>query len=325
MQAKGGIAIIVVLLLIGAGFFFMQNKAAVTQTDEAPAVSAANEAPAAGTAMEAVAETDAEPQPWNATAAAAVEPTAAADAASTETAPASETATEETEAAAAGEAPAADETAAAPAATEAQSTPAPAAEESESLLAAPKSLEVDVQDAMLDRVLGNLDAPITIIEYASMTCPHCAHFHTTMLPDVKRELLATGKAKLVFRDYPLDKYALMASMMARCAPEGKYFDLIEVIFRNQERWMKSDNPTKALAQLGNLAGMENEYIAACMQNAELQSAILAGQQEAGRLYQVRSTPTFVFNTQKNDNVKSLSGIETAKEIIDTANKLLNMR
>ena len=71
--------------------------------------------------------------------------------------------------------------------------------------------------------------------------------------------------------------------------------------------------------------MDNEYIAACMQNAELQSAILAGQQEAGRLYQVRSTPSFVFNMQKNDNVKSLSGVETAKEIIDTANKLLNMR
>lgn len=338
MQAKGGIAIIVVLLLIGAGFFFMQNKAVTTPAaDDASAVTAAIETPAtAADAPDAATETetadaatDAEPQPWNATASAtnssageetAAEPETAADtdAAGTEIVPAA-TEDHSTDAAEpAGTATTESAAAETPAA-------APAAQESESLLAAPKSLEVDVQDAMLDRVLGNLDAPITIIEYASMTCPHCAHFHTNMLPEIKRELLATGKAKLVFRDYPLDKYALMAAMMARCAPEGKYFDLIEVIFRNQERWMKSDNPTQALAQLGNLAGLDNEYIAACMQNAELQNAILADQQEASRLYQVRSTPSFVFNTQKNDNVKSLSGVETAKEIIDTANKLLNMR
>ena len=326
MQAKGGIAIIVVLLLIGAGFFFMQDKATVTPTEDAPVAMTGIEPPAADAADAAATETaevqpDSEPQPWNATAP-ALEP-AAGEAAAAEATP--EAAPEIVEAEAAATTAETTEEAA-PVAAEAEVIPAPAAEEeSGSLLAAPKSLEVDVPDAMLDRVLGNLDAPITIIEYASMTCPHCANFHTTMLPDIKRELLATGKAKLIFRDYPLDKYALMASMMARCAPEGKYFDLIEVIFRNQERWMKSDNPTKALAQLGNLAGMDNDYIAACMQNAELQSAILAEQQEAGRLYQVRSTPSFIFNTQKNDNVKSLSGVETAKEINDAANKLLNMR
>jgi len=308
MQAKGGIAIIVVLLLIGAGFFFMQNKAATTPAAEAPVVTAAASLDETGTAATETAESTDTAMTASDTesfAAAEIEPAANEEAA----------AMEEPAATAAEDAGTADEKAEA----------APAAAESENLLAAPKSLEIDVPDAMLDRVLGNLDAPITIIEYASMTCPHCAHFHNALLPEVKRELLATGKAKLVFRDYPLDKYALMAAMMARCAPEGKYFDLVEVIFRNQERWMKSDNPLQALAKLGNLAGMDDEYIAACMQNAELQSAVLANQQEANRLYQVRSTPSFVFNTQKNDNVKSLSGVESAREIIETANKLLNMR
>jgi protein-disulfide isomerase len=318
MQVKGGIAIIVVLLLIGAGFFFMQNKAATTTAEQTPAVTAAMEAvtEAENETSEtiAAADTNTEPKAWNATAP-AIEPAAGEDGAVAE-----DTAPEE-EATTAAEAPATETTAD----EKAEATPAPAVAESESLLAAPKSLEIDVQDAMLDRVLGNLDAPITIIEYASMTCGHCAHFHNTMLPDIKRELLATGKAKLVFRDYPLDKYAMMAGMMARCAPEGKYFDLVEVIFRNQERWMKSDNPLQALAKLGNLAGMDDEYIAACMQNEELRSAIAAGQMEATQLYRVRSTPSFVFNTKKNDNVQSLSGVESASEIIDVANKLINMR
>jgi len=318
MQVKGGIAILVVLLLLGAGFFFMQNKSATAPAAEQPP------------AVTAQATDTAAPE----TAAAASTETAEATAGSTDDADSALSAAEaipaaEIEPAAQEDSAAAEAETAAPAADEAATAEtaeaAPAATESENLLAPPKSLEIDVADAMLDRVLGNLDAPITIIEYASMTCPHCAHFHNTMLSDVKRELLATGKAKLVFRDYPLDKYALMAAMMARCAPEGKYFDLVEVIFRNQDRWMKSENPLEALAKLGNLAGMDDEYIAACMQNAELQSAVLAGQQEATRLYRVRSTPSFVFNTQKNENVKSLSGVQSAREIIDTANKLLNMR
>lgn len=298
MQAKGGIAIIVVLLLIGAGIFFMQDKTVTSPASENVMIS------------EVVEDT----------------PSQTTDMAATEAPTETETATEHSSMEpAAGDADvAAEEVVANAVETEAPAQTAVPAQ-TESLLAAPKSLTIDVQDAMLDRILGNLDAPITIIEYASMTCPHCAHFHNTMLNDVKRELLITGKAKLIFRDYPLDKYAMSAAMMARCAPEGKYFDLLEVIFRNQDRWMKADSPLQALAKLGNLAGMDDEYIAACMQNAELRNALAANQMEGQRLYQVRSTPTFVFNTQKNENVKSLSGVDTSQEIIDTANKLINMR
>lgn len=309
MQAKGGIAIIVVLLLIGAGIFFMQNNTVTAPASETVVSEVTETTTTEPTEMAA---TEKEPSAWE-PAAGDTETTAA-----TETA-AEETATEATETTSADTV--VEEAVAAESAAPAQ-TAAPA---QESLLAQPKSLVIDVQDAMLDRVLGNLDAPITIIEYASMTCPHCAHFHNTMLSDVKRELLIEGKAKLVFRDYPLDKYAMSAAMMARCAPDGKYFDLVEVIFRNQDRWMKADSPLQALAKLGNLAGMDDEYIAACMQNAELRNAIAANQMEGQRLYQVRSTPTFIFNTQKNDNVKSLSGVDNSKEIIDTTNKLLNMR
>lgn len=310
MKGKGSIAIIVVLLVIGAGAFLMtrpavEQSAPATQTaaveatteDIADMAEIAEIEPAA-TEEEVVASDNTE-DATTAEAIPAVTPT------ETETeAPATEAASSDI-----------------PPATETATT-----ENSEgSLLASPKKLTVDVRAAMADRVLGNMDAPVTIIEYASMTCPHCANFHNTMMSEVKRELLATGKARLIFRDYPLDQFALRAAMMARCAPEDKYFDLVEVIFRNQERWTKSENTLKSLAQLGNLAGMDDEFIAACMQNAELESAVLAGLREGQSLYRIKSTPSFVFNTQKNENVKMITGIDNPTEMIETVNKLLNMR
>ena len=199
------------------------------------------------------------------------------------------------------------------------------ADEVESLLSAPKVLTVNILRALDDRVIGRDDAPVTIIEYASLTCPHCAKFHNTILPAVKRELIDTGKARMIFRDYPIDTHVLRAAMMARCAPNEKYFDLIEVLFRNQDKWTKSDNPTRALAQYGNLAGMDDEFIAACMTNAELEGALLKRQRDAQTLYRVRSTPTFIFNLRGQENVRQLVGPDNAPQVIETVNKLLGMR
>ena len=308
MKGKGSIAIIVVLLVIGAGAFLM-TRPAVEQSAPATQTAAVEATTENATDMAEIAE---------------IEPAATEE---------EVVASDNTEDATTAEAiPAVPPTETEAPATEAASSDIPPATETAttensegSLLASPKKLTVDVRSAMADRVLGNMDAPVTIIEYASMTCPHCANFHNTMMSEVKRELLATGKARLIFRDYPLDKFALYAAMMARCAPEDKYFDLVEVIFRNQERWTKSENTLKSLAQLGNLAGMDDEFIAACMQNAELESAVLAGLREGQSLYRIKSTPSFVFNTQKNENVKMITGIDNPTEMIETVKKLLNMR
>lgn len=217
---------------------------------------------------------------------------------------------------------------AAPAATDntaADAAPRTAdAAETESLLAAPKALTVNILRATDDRAIGRADAPVTIIEYASLTCPHCRKFHTEVLPTVKRELIDTGKARIIYRDYPIDNYALKAAMMARCAPNEKYFDLIEVLFQNQEKWTKSDNPLKAIAQYGNLAGMDDEFIASCMTNAELESALLKRQQDGRTLYKVMATPTLVFNLRQSENVQQLVGPEDPRQVTDVVNKLLNM-
>jgi len=152
-----------------------------------------------------------------------------------------------------------------------------------------------VKKAMEDRVMGKKDAPVTIIEYGSLTCPHCANFTKEIFPSVKEKLIDTGKAKFIFRDFPLDKFALKAAMMARCVASDKYFNMIEVIFNNQTRWATAKDPIKALSQLASLAGMNGKDFKACVSNKELENAILKNMQAAQKKYSLKATPSFLFN------------------------------
>lgn len=197
-------------------------------------------------------------------------------------------------------------------ATEAAAEPGTVTEGS--LLANPPGLDIDVPKAMEERVLGNPDAPVTIIEYASMTCPHCAHFHREYFADVKARLIDTGKARFIFREFPLDDTAMRASMMARCADHDKFFDLVEVIFRNQDRWIKSDDPKQALQQYGALAGMDENYIKLCMGNAELENAMLRSINEGQKRYSIQQTPTFIFNSGA-DRLSGAQPVEKFEEIV----------
>lgn len=178
-------------------------------------------------------------------------------------------------------------------------------------------MTAEVAAAMKDRVLGSETAPITIIEYASMTCSHCAHFATKLLPEVKKRLIDTGKAKLIFRDYPLDQFAMKAAMMARCVPTDQYFNIVEVIFSNQERWSDSKDPMEGLAQLGTLAGLDAETFKNCTENKAVETAILNGVKEAQTRYEIKSTPSFIFN----DGAEKISGAQPADKFEEIVNKL----
>ncbi len=154
--------------------------------------------------------------------------------------------------------------------------------------------KIDLVAATTDRVLGDPNAPVTIYEYASLTCSHCAAFHKFGLPTIKKELIETGKAKLVFRDFPLDGYAVKAAAMARCAPEDKFFPLISMIFAEQERWARAAAPDEAVQKIGALAGMDPEYIKACIADEDLKKAMMASMQDAQKTYAIDATPTFIF-------------------------------
>jgi protein-disulfide isomerase len=149
-----------------------------------------------------------------------------------------------------------------------------------------------------DRVLGKADAPITIIEYASLTCPHCAAFDAETLPKIKQEWIDTGKAKLIFRDFPLDALALKGATLARCAPPERFYGFIDVLFRQQETWARAADTNAALGRIAKLGGMSDEQFQACMKNDAVTNQVLATRMAGEKDYKVESTPTFFINGKK---------------------------
>ena len=167
---------------------------------------------------------------------------------------------------------------------------------------APHQLLADAQTVLAlskdDRILGNPDAPITILEYASLTCPHCAHFTNDVLPELKKKWIDTGKAKLVLRDYPLDEPALRAAMIARCAPPDRYYAFVDTFFGSQEKWVTARDYRDALARLVKLGGMSREEFDQCLKNTTLENKIVEGRLIASKELDVNSTPTFFINGAK---------------------------
>lgn len=154
------------------------------------------------------------------------------------------------------------------------------------------------EQVLKDRVLGDPNAPIEIVEYSSLTCPHCKHFHTEILPDLKKNYLDTGRAKLVYRDFPFDQLGLVAAILARCAPPSRYFQFLDVLFQNQEKWSRDADPMKALTRIGTLGGLSEADFRACTENRAIVDGVLQTRLEAGNRYQVNSTPTFIINGEK---------------------------
>jgi len=164
-------------------------------------------------------------------------------------------------------------------------------------------------DETTDHVLGKADAPITIIEYASLTCPHCAEFNKEVLPELKTKYIETGKAKLIYRDFPLDQWALRASVLARCAPADKYFGFVDVLFQNQVTWATAKDPMAALEKIGMLGGVSSAQFSACMQDKKLQDAVLAQSLQGQKEFDVQGTPTILVNGKKIDNPQSFADFD----------------
>jgi protein-disulfide isomerase len=146
----------------------------------------------------------------------------------------------------------------------------------------------------IDEVLGKPDAPITIIEYSSLTCPHCAKFHADTLPQLKKEWLDTGKAKLVMRDFVWDPLAQAAAMIAHCSGD-RYFAFVDTFFHSQKNWMQANQPVDALKGIARLGGMSGEQVDQCLQNRALLGEIMMRKDEGEKQYGIDSTPSFIIN------------------------------
>lgn len=148
-------------------------------------------------------------------------------------------------------------------------------------------------------VLGAADAPITMIEFSSLTCTHCAAFHNDSLPTIKVNYIDTGKVKLVYRDFPLNKAALLGAALAHCAGPDRFFGFLEALFKDQPSWAQSDDPVSALTRIGRLGGLKAADIEACLNDKELFDRILSSRVEGAKKFDIASTPTFIINGEKH--------------------------
>ena len=164
-----------------------------------------------------------------------------------------------------------------------------------------------------DMVMGDAGAPVTIVEYASMTCPHCAAFHANTLPALKEKYIDTGKVKLILREFPFDPRAAAAFMLARCAPPEQYYPMVSALFQQQKSWASAPDAREPLLQIAKLAGFTQEAFEACLKNQELLDKIRAGFDKASKEYGVESTPTFFINGEKTTGTSS---IEEMSKLID---------
>jgi len=173
---------------------------------------------------------------------------------------------------------------------------------------------VPLNEAMAEKSIGSADAPVTMIEYSSLTCPHCANFHTDVLPHIKRDYVDTGKVRIVFKDFPLGNLAMAAAMIARCSGDN-YISMIDALFQSQKSWAQSDTPFDAIAGIARLSGMTIDDLENCLDNRELLNALQAVSQDASQNLGVDSTPTFFVEGVK---VPGHLPYEDFKEILNKA-------
>ncbi|MBR0993590.1 DsbA family protein [Bradyrhizobium japonicum] len=165
-----------------------------------------------------------------------------------------------------------------------------------------------------DMALGPNDAAVTITEYASMTCPHCAAFNEQVFPKIKKEYIDTGKVRYIFREFPLDIKAAAGSMLSRCIANGdgpKYFAVTDMLFRQQNDWVVK-NTTETLTRIGKQAGLTQQQVETCLKDQALLDKIAADQKYASDVLKVDSTPTFFINGEKIKGETSFE--EFAKKI-----------
>ena len=166
-----------------------------------------------------------------------------------------------------------------------------------------------------DFVIGDKNAPVTIIEYASLSCSHCADFHNNTLGDLKKEYVDTGKARIVFRNFPFNYPALLGSLVLRCIPEDVRYDYMNALFQLQPKWVVRDNAksTQELYKIMQSGGMTKEEFETCTNNTELENIILQAVIAAQNEFNIQSTPSFLINGNLVEGNKS---IKEFRQIID---------
>lgn len=188
------------------------------------------------------------------------------------------------------------------------------------LLGAANAQEADVDTSSIqDMVLGEADAPIKMIEYASYTCPHCATFHADQYPQLKENYIDTGLVEFTYREVYFDRFGLWASMIARCGGEERFFGITELLYEQQNAWAAGGDPAQIaenLRTIGMTAGLEGETLDACLSDAETAQTLVAWFTENAERDDVTSTPTLIIDGEKYSNMSYVALAEILDEKLE---------
>lgn len=179
--------------------------------------------------------------------------------------------------------------------------------------------EVDMAEVLKpgplpEQSIGKEDAPITVVEYMSMTCPHCAHFHNNTFETIKKNYVDTGKVRFILREFPFDPRAAAAIMLARCAPNNSYFPMVSMMFKQQEVWAAAEDGRAALLQMSKLAGFTQESFEKCLTDQKLLDDVNAVRERGAKEFGVDSTPTFLINGKRYAGAMS---VESMSALLDS--------
>ena len=173
-------------------------------------------------------------------------------------------------------------------------------------IAVAQDAELDTS-SIIEMQIGNPDAPVTVIEYASYTCPHCASFHAGNYKKLKADYIDTGKINFVYREVYFDRFGVWASALARCAGPEKFFGITDLLYSGQSTWARAGGGdpgaiVEEIRKIGRLAGLDGESIEACLQDGDKLRTLVAWYQENAEEHGIQSTPSFVINGQTHNNM-----------------------
>ncbi len=178
--------------------------------------------------------------------------------------------------------------------------------------AAVDTAELHAPGQLGEKALGEANAPVTVVEYASMSCPHCAHFDATTFDDFRLKYIDSGKVRYIFREFPLNAPAFAVAMLARCAPADKYFDVVHGFFRTQDKWLTGSDVKAGILEVAKGFGFTPQSFDACVANQALFKA-LNDVRDRGAAFGVQATPTFFINGKKFEGALSLDELDKAIE------------
>ena len=176
---------------------------------------------------------------------------------------------------------------------------------------------VDTIEALEKKSFGNENAKIRMLEFASLTCGHCAKFHNEVMPIIKKNYIEKGLIHFTYKDFPLDKYALKATIIARCSGNKNFFNFLDVFYKKQKDWTRTQDPFKSLLKIAKFGGLKDEELKVCVGNKSIEDGVLKDRLKSSKDYDITATPTIYLNGEKYKGDLTIEALDSKlKSLLD---------